>query len=256
MGTTAVVRFDEKKFEARNAELGALIASIVVKDAESCLHMKTAMRDIRVEVKARKFVLDPFVQDAKDALDRARDRRDKWVGPLQKLDEEGERKVKDYERLERERAAAEERRINEERRKKAEEEATAQRKLDEAAAAERRKAEQKAIEEARKAGELNKREAEKAKREADERERKAKEQAAKDAEAAKASVQDVKVQAAIPTVAGVPSRRNWKFFIEVVGLIPAKYKCPDEQAIGRMVRDTKDKGKAEAECPGIRVWEE
>jgi hypothetical protein len=264
---TSVVRFDEKKFTARTLELQNLVDSIIVRDAESCLRMKTAMRDIRTEIKARKFVLDPFVQDAKDALDKARDRRSNWIDPLQKLDDTGEQKVKDYERMERERAAAEERRINDERRKQAEIEAAAHRKRDEEAAAERRKEEQKRIAEAQKAGELNKREAERAKKEAEERERAAKEQAARDAQAARDSVQDVKVQAAIPTVAGVPSRRNFKFrwypdgqnilmdaFREQMELRP--FVQANDQEIGRMVRDTKNKKLAEERCPGIEVYED
>jgi hypothetical protein len=32
--------------------------------------------------------------------------------------------------------------------------------------------------------------------------------------------------------------------------------CPDEQIIGRMVREVKDKAKAEKECPGIEVYTE
>jgi len=250
---TAITKPDTKQFETRLARLKADADSLVVRDAESCLRAKTSQREARNEMKAIHLVLDPFVNSAKLHLQEARDELAKYIGPCEAIDDALAQKVKDYERLERERAAAEERRINEERRKKAEEEAAAQRKLDEAAAAERRKAEQKAIEEARKAGELNKREAERAKKEAEAREKAAREQAAKDAEAAKASVQDVKVQAAIPTVSGVPSRRNYKFRIIDANRIPRAYLCPDEQKIGRDVRDWKKVGEV---IPGVEAYEE
>jgi hypothetical protein len=250
---TSVIRVDEKKLNTKRAELQSMVDSIVVRDAETCLKAKTAQRDIRLEVKMVHAVLDPFVVQAKDAYDKAKEEREKYIGPLVTLDEVLGQKVKDYERLERERAAAEERRINQERRAKAEQEAAEQRKRDEEAAAERRKEEQKRIEEARKAGELNKREAEKARKEAEEREREAKVQAARDAEAARNSVQDVKVAAAIPTVAGVPSRRNYKFRIIDANKIPRAYLCPDEQKIGRDVRDWKKVGEV---IPGVEAYEE
>ena len=248
--STAITKPDTKQFETRLARLKADADSLVVRDAESCLRAKTSQRDTRNEMKAIHLVLDPFVNSAKLHLQEARDELAKYIGPCEAIDNALAQKVKDYERLERERAAAEERRINEERRKKAEEEAAAQRKLDEAAAAERRKAEQKAIEEARKAGDLNKREAERAKKEAEAREKAAREQAARDAEAAKASVQDVKVQAAIPSVAGVPSRVNWRYRIIDESLIPDEYWMLNEQKIGADVRRDKEKTK----IPGIEAF--
>src|SRR6267142_794502 len=127
---------------------------------------------------------------------------------------------------------------------------------DEAAAVEKRKAEQKSIEEARKAGELNKRQAEKMRKEAEERERAAKEQAEKDAELVKASVTDVEVKPNIPTVAGVPSRRNWKFRVLDATRIPRAYLMPNEVKIGADVRFLKNKLEAESKIPGIECWEE
>jgi len=250
MARSSVVKVDNRKFEIRQAELTRMVSAIVVTDAATCLEAKKTQKDIRDELKTRHFILDPFVAQAKRAYDDTKDEHAKWVEPLEKLDEQLAQKVKDYERVERERAAAEERRINEERRRKAEEEAAEQRKRDEAAAAERRKQELARIAEAQKAGDLKKREAEKMKKEAEERERQAREQAARDAEAAKASVQDVKVQAAIPTVAGVPSRTNWRYRIVNANLVPDEYWMLNEQKIGADVRRDKEK----TNIPGIEVY--
>ena len=130
------------------------------------------------------------------------------------------------------RAEAEERRINEERRKKAADDAEAERKRRE-----------KEIEAQRKAGEVGKREAERLRKEAE-----------AEAKAQAAAVVDVKVQANIPSVQGVPSRVNWKFRIVDANKIPKAYLIPDEQKIGQTVRLLKDKARTEAVIPGIEVY--
>jgi hypothetical protein len=270
---TSVIPVDSKKFEATQSELQKMVSSIVVKDADTCLTAKTAQRDIRTEMKLRHSVLDPFVIKAKTNYDEAKEERQKWIGPLEAMDTVLEDKVKEYNRKERERAAREEEETN---RKKREAEAKAadeQRKRDESAAAERRKAEQKAIEEARKAGELNKREAEKAKREAQERERQAKELAAKNAEAEKANFQPVKVQAAIPTVSGVPNRVNYKAEVQQPNLLInsfldavhmkdteravylRQFITVDEQKLGEEARRVKNSKQLTALIPGVYFYE-
>jgi len=81
-------------------------------------------------------------------------------------------------------------------------------------------------------------------------------QQAKEDKKPKSERQQISVVPAIPTVAGVPSRRNWKFRITNSVIIPRRFWMVDEQAIGRMVRETKDKEQAEKNCPGITVWSE
>ena len=253
---TQITKPDNNQFALALASLQSQAQNIAVKTSQDCLLAKTMQRDVRDYMKDVHLKLDPFVESAKRNLAEAKDELNKWLTPAETVDGVLAQKVKDYERIERERAEAEQRRINEERRRQAEVEAAEQRKRDEAAAVEKRKAEQKAIEEARKAGELNKREAEKMRKEAQERERAAKEQAAKDAELAKASVTEVEVKPNIPTVAGVPSRRNWKFKVLDATRIPRAYLMPNEVKIGADVRFWKDKAKAESTIPGIECWEE
>lgn len=160
--------------------------------------------------------------------------------------------------LEQERLAseAETKRENERRRVEAERIAAEQKKAGEAQAEQNRKNREKEIKEAQAAGELNKKEADKARKQAAADEAKAKEQAGKDAKAAAANVKPVTVQPAVPKVAGIRPRLNWRFRIINWFKIPDKYRMPDEMKIGAMVRSTKDKAKAEAECPGIEVYTE
>ena len=66
----------------------------------------------------------------------------------------------------------------------------------------------------------------------------------------------VTVKPSIPTISGVQSRRNWTFEIVDARLIPDRFWVVDSQAIGRMVRETKDKALAEKTCPGIIVRSE
>ena len=213
-------------------ELRQKAESIVVSDSGSCLAAKTAQRDVRAYMKDVHLKLDPFVESAKRNYQAARDELNKWIEPAETIDGALARKVKDYETQERMRAEAEERRINEERRKKAADDAEAERKRRE-----------KEIEAQRKAGEVGKREAERMKKEAE-----------AEAKAQAAAVVDVKVQANIPSVQGVPSRVNWKFRIVDANKIPKAYLIPDEQKIGQTVRLLKDKARTEAVIPGIEVY--
>jgi len=93
-------------------------------------------------------------------------------------------------------------------------------------------------------------------KEAEERAAEEREQAAKEAKEAAANVPQYRVKPAIEHVPGTKSQRNYKFKIVRPSIIPRAYLMPDEVAIGRMVRDKKDKILAETECPGIEVWSE
>jgi len=78
----------------------------------------------------------------------------------------------------------------------------------------------------------------------------------REAEQMKLEVPKVTVKPSIPTMQGIQSRRNWTFEIVDARLIPDRFWVVDAQAIGRMVRETKDKALAEKTCPGIRVFSE
>lgn len=254
MATNTALAVDRKNFQNGLARLQSEATSIVVKDAETCLVAKTMQRDVRTYIKDVEAKLSPFVEAAKTNLAKAKDELNRWVDPAKTIDETLAGKVKDYERREREAAEAEQRRINEERRRIAAEQAEAERKERERLAEEERKKREKEIEAARKAGEIGKREAERIKKEAMQAEEDAKNQAAKEAEEKAQNVQEVKVQANIPTVAGVPSRRNWRYEIVDRDKIPDRFWVVDEKYLASEVRRLKD--KTTAEIPGIRVYQE
>lgn len=255
MGTQTLA-VDTKPLETGLARIQREAQAIIVKDAETCLAAKTMQRDVRAYIKDVNAKLSPFVDAAKANLAKAKDELNRWVDPAEAIDGALAQKVKDYERKEREAAEAETRRINEERRVAAAKEAEEKRKAAEAQAEEDRKKRQKEIEEARKAGEVGKREADRLKKEAEEAEARAKKQADEDAAKAAANVVEVKVQPSIPTVAGVPSRRNWRWKLIDESKIPDRFWIVNEQYIGSEVRRIKDKGKAESEIPGIECWQE
>lgn len=269
--STSITKPDAKQFESALATLSKVASSIMVNDAASCLQAKTAQRDLRDYMKDVESKLRPFVDAAKRNYETARDELNRWLNPAETIDAALKAKVKDYERREREAAELEQRRINEERQKKARQEAEAQRKRDEQAAAMRRREEQKAAEEARKAGELSKPEADKIKKEAEEREKKAREQAKIDATVSAANVPEVKVAPNIPTVSGVPSRRNyyaevtnsekiliaWRDTVSVEGRAYFRqFITLDEKALNAEARRVKDPKKLEQMIPGIHAWED
>jgi len=254
--STAIELVDTKSFQTGLSRLQSEATSIVVKDAESCLDAKTRQRDVRAYIKDVESKLSPFVEAAKANLATARDELNRWVDPAKAIDATLAAKVKDYERREEEAAEVEELRINEENRRIAAEKAEADRKERERLAEEERKRRAKEIEAERKAGEIGKREAERLKREAEAIAEEEKKNAAAAAVEAAKNVAEVKVMPNIPTVAGVPSRRNWRFKVVDANKIPDRFWVIDEQYIGSEVRRIKDKVRAETEIPGIEVSRE
>ena len=249
MSTLAI---PSREYEEKRIALQSLVDSLVVTDAPTCLSAKKAQQDIRVEIKMRKSVLDPFVLMSKQTYDAAKDERAKWIDPMEAMDSAIAAKVKDYERREREKAEAETRRINEENRIKAQQQADADRKERERIAAAERKAKEAELEAARKAGDIGKRESDRLKKEAAEAEAREKARAAEDAKIAAANVPQVVVQANIPTMAGVPSRRNYKARVIDASRVPDQYWIIDEQKLNQEARDAKKVGEI---IPGVEFFE-
>jgi hypothetical protein len=253
MSTTAMAKIDTHEIEEALVVLRQTSETIVVNDAPTCLIAKTAQRDVRNYMKDVHLKLDPFVESAKRNLQDAKDELNKWLNPAQAIDEALAHKVKDFERREREAAEAEQRRINEENSIKAAQQAEADRKERERAAAEERKRREAEIEAQRKAGEINKRESERLAKEARAAQEREKVRAAEDAVIAAANVPQVEVKPNIPTVAGVPSRRPWKFRIIDANKIPRVYMMPNEVSIGYFVRENKKAGEV---IPGVEAYQE
>lgn len=232
-----IVRAREGALTQLNETLAALIqrgGGIQVKDAASDLEAKQFKVEVKSYEKAVDLFTDGDIQDAKERLSKLQAAKKMLLAPLEAIAETVERKRRTWEEDERRRAEAEQRRLQEEARKVAE-----------ARAAEERKAREKEIAKQQREGEIGKREA-----------KALKEQAAADERFAASDVPEVKVQAAIPTLQGTASRRVWKFRIVDANRIPRQFLIADEISIERMVRDAKDKAKAEAQCPGIEAWSE
>lgn len=242
--------------QAKFASLKEQALALVVDTQDRYLAALELVKAARTYKKEVGFELDPGIQSASDHLNLLRDQKKRHISPAEEIERIASQKAEDFRKREKEAAEAEQRRINEERRKEAERIAEAKRKELEAEAEAARKKMEKELAEQRKAGDLSKREAERLKKVAEAEEARLKQLAAQEAEAMKNSVQDVKVEAAIPKVAGIRGRTNWRFKIVNLELIPDIWWVPDETAIGAMVRSMKDKAKAEAACPGIEVYSE
>lgn len=242
-----------KEVEQGLAVLKNRSQAIVVRDADTCREAKIMQRDIRDYMKDVHLKLDGFVNSAKKNLQDAKDEVAKWIDPAQLMDSTLAQKVKDYERREREAAEAEQRRINEENRIKAAQQAEVDRKERERIAAEERKVKERELEAARKAGEINKREADRLKKEAAAEEERERIRAAEEAKIAAANVPEVKVAPSIPTVAGVPSRRNYKARVINPAKVPQQYWVIDEQALNLAARTAKKVGEI---IPGVEFYED
>ena len=241
-----------KKIESGLVALKSRAEAIIVRDSESYAAACQIAVDGRAYIKRVGFELDPGIQSAKDHLDLLKNQKAKFVDPAKQIVEVAAQKAEHWKAEERRKAEQEQERINAQRRAEAARIAEEQRKRDEATAAEAKRIRDAQIEEARKAGEIGKREAAQLAKEAEEQRLAAQALAAKQAADSVAAVQDVKVKAAVPTVAGIRARVNWKFRIVDASKLPRKYLMPDEVAIGQEVRSS----KTETKIPGVEVYSE
>lgn len=259
-----------QELNERLAQLKAKSESLVVTDQRSYVEAGNLKLDIQAYLKAVKSRFVSIIEPLKERLARAQNEQKVFLAPGETILDGIERKRKAWAEEERRKAEAEQRRINQERRIAAERAAEQERKEREAAAEAARKAREKEIEAQKKAGELKTREAERLKKEAAELAERQKKEAAEEAARAATNVAEVKVAPSIPTVAGTVARRNWKWrwkpngeqelmdqFCGDDGRMELRpFIQANDQEIGRMVRDAKDKAKAEGQCPGIEVWSE
>jgi hypothetical protein len=252
----ATQALDLKPIETKLAVLKKEAEAIIVSDSQTYSLACSIAVEVRAEVKAIGFALDPGIESAKRHLDELRNQKKAFLDRLTPIIDIVTRKAEFWKSEERKKAQAEEDRINAERRAEAARAAEDDRKAAIALAEERRKEDEKVIRDAVKSGELKKREAERLKKEAEERAHAATQTANETANAAAANVQEVKVVPAVPKVAGIKARVNYKFEIVNANQVGRAFLMPDAVAIGEKVRRDKNPEKSTMEIGGIRVWAE
>jgi hypothetical protein len=228
--------------------------AIVVSNAEQYQIACQVALDGRAYIKDVGFKLDPGIESARSHLDFLKNEKAKYVEPAKEIVEIAALKAESWKAEERRKAKAEENRINEERRREAariaEEERIAAVKKAEAD----RKEREAEIKRQQAAGELKKREADRLAKLAAEQAEAAKKQAAAAAVTAAATVQEVKVAPAVPKVAGIKARLNYKFKVIDPSKLPRKFLMANEVAIGQFIRAEKQIGLDV--IPGVEVWAE
>jgi uncharacterized protein YhaN len=227
--------------------------AIVVSDQAGYIKACQLALDVRSYMKDVKAKLGPGIDSAKAHLDRLRNDMNAYLAPAKEIDDLVSGKAESWKRAEREAAERERQRIQMEEQAKARAKAEEERRQAEAAAAEARKAREKELEAQRKAGELKAKEVERLKKIAAEEEAKARELAAKQAAETAAAVPEVHVAPAVPKVAGIKARVNWKFRIVDASKLPRTYLMADEVRIGQFVRETKKAGEV---IPGVEAYSE
>jgi hypothetical protein len=263
---TQIAKTETQPLETGLATLREEAKGIMVKtpdDYEKAGRLLTTITNYQKDVKNK---LNPFVEFARRNLESVRQEMQKYLNGAEEIRNMVSTPMADFKRQERLAAEAEERRINEDRRRQAEADAAELRKQQEAQAEADRKKREKEIKEAQKAGDLNKREAEKMRKESEQREREQKEQAARDAAAMAANVQDVKVQANTPKIAGTRGRvQYFAEFTDFDAVLKAyiggrtdlrKYIMGNDQELSRQARETKSSKAMQLTVPGIRAWDE
>jgi hypothetical protein len=255
MSTTQLAVVD-KQLETDVEILRSKAEAIVVKTPEDYIAVCNIVVQGRGFIKRWKNVFAESIRSAKEHLQNIQSEEKRHIVAAEAVVAIAERKGEEWKREERQKAEAEQRRLNEENRRIAAEKAEAERKEQQRLADERRKEAEKAAEAARKSGDIGKREAERIKKEAAAQAEKDKARADFEAVMAKENVQDVTVKAAVPTVAGIKARVNWRYRVVDESKIPRAFMIRNDVKIGQMVRDAKNKAIAEASCPGIEVYTE
>jgi hypothetical protein len=254
MATSEVVRVETKQIESGLANLRDRANAIVVKDADSYAAACQVALDGRAYIKRVGFELDPGIASAKDHLDLLKNQKAKFVDPAKQIVEVAAQKAEAWKTEERRKAAAEQERINEERRREAARIAEEERQEAVRKAIAEQKEREAEIARQRAAGELKKREADKLAKLAAQQAEAAIDQAADAAATAAASVQEVRVAPAVPKVAGIKARVNYKFKITDESKLPRNFLMADEVAIGQFIRAEKRLGTDI--IPGVEVWSE
>ena len=227
--------------------------AIVVSDQHGYITACQLALDVRAYMKDVKAKLGPGIDSAKQHLQRLQNDMNAYLAPAKEIDEIVSRKAEEWKRAEREAAFREQERIRLEAEAKQRQKAEEERREAERVAAEQRKAREAELEAQRKAGEIGKREEARLAKQAAEDEAKARELAAKQAAETAAAVPEIKVAPAVPKVAGIKARENWKFRITDASKLPRAYLMADEVAIGQFVRKTKKAGEV---IPGVEAYSE
>lgn len=251
--TTQIELLDTRPFETGLAKLKYDADAIVVRNQQDYITACQLALDVRAYVKDVKAKMKPGIDSAKSHLDFLKNEMTKYTAPAELIDSVVSKKAEEWKRAEREAAERERQRIQAQAEAEARAKAEAERREAERIAAEQRKAREKELEAARKAGEIKAKEAERLRKQAEEDERKARELAARQCEETAKAVPVVKVEAAVPKVAGIKARVNWKFRIVDETKIPRQYLTPDLTSIGYFVRETKKAGEV---IPGVEAYSE
>jgi len=256
MSTQQIVPVDTKPFEAGLAKFRQDAESITVKDQGDYVIACQLALDVRAYIKDVKAKMKPGIESAQAHLNFLKNEMSKYITPAEQIDQTISRKAEGWKRAEREAAERERQRIQAEAEAAARRKAEEERREAERIAAEQRKEREAELKHQREAGEIKAREAEKLRKQAEEDERKARELAAKQAAETEKAVPVVTVAPAVPKVAGIKARVNWKFRILDASKVKTEFTMPDEVKIGQIVRSMKDKAGAEALVGGIEVYTE
>jgi uncharacterized membrane protein YqiK len=244
-------------------ELRKQASDLTVTDEDTYTRAGLLRQQVRVVGAQGKNKLQPYLDKLKNASDFFRTLLNQHKNQAEQIDGILAQKMSDYYAQKERARVAEERAQNEAREKRAKEEADAKRQQVEAEAERVRKANEAAIKQAVKSGEVSKTEAKQLQKDSQKQIESMKQQGEAIAQGLEA-VAPVTVKSEVPTIPGFVKRTQWTFKITDIDLIPREFLLPNRQKdgtfapedfpqIGKMVRDTKSKASAEAQCPGIVV---
>jgi regulator of protease activity HflC (stomatin/prohibitin superfamily) len=259
---------EAEKLEDYRARATSLPAELPLTDAEVYATAGLLLNEVRASSDLAPSKINPYKAVAKRVLDFLDTRLKAHKLCFAALDAEIASKMAERNRREREAAEREQRRINDEKREAAQKRADEQRAADELASEEKYKNSRAEIRKLVASGKLSKSKADKLLQKANATEKAELRQAAADAEQTAKNVDQVKVLPNKVTIPGQRARAPWQWRMVDITKIPRELLYPSRNAqghwdpekfprIGEMVRDLKDREKAEAAAGGgIEVYQD
>jgi regulator of protease activity HflC (stomatin/prohibitin superfamily) len=259
---------EAEKLEDYRTRASALPGELPLTDAEVYATAGLLLNEVRASSELAPSKINPYKAVAKRVLDFLDTRLKAHKLCFAALDAEIAGKMAERNKRERESAEREQRRINEEKREAAQKRADEQRAADELLAKEKREKRVAEIRGLLKRGKIGKREAAKLLKEAGATQEADLARAAADAEDTAKNVDQVKVLPNKVTILGQRARAPWQWRMVDITKIPRELLYPNRNAlghwdpekfprIGEMVRNEKDKVKAEAAAGGgIEVYQD
>lgn len=236
-----------------------------IKDKDEYKKAAAVLADVRSIKKHGEQKVGPYLDLLNQAAKHVRQYRTDYEEKVAEIEDFLVPHLAEFNRLEAEAAKKEEDAKNDQLRKEAAEKAAEAKREADKKADEERQRQLRQINTAARSGEIGKREAVNLKKKVEETTEQAKQDNSMQAKETVFNAPQVRVRPDVPHQSGLRKVTNWFWEMVDITQVPREKLYPNKDKDGKydtakfpkiteLVKETKDKAKAEKACPGIRVW--